>query len=95
MENNVQIKFKDLTREFIEDFISKMNNEEKRKLKQYIEDNPKNSSTALFTMVKSYIYNYYFRAQAIPNHKKNTFADVIDSLLNTDTEPVNDDEKTE
>lgn len=95
MENKNQIKFKDLTREFIEEFISKMSNDEKKKLKQYIEDNPKNSSTALFTMVKSYIYNYYFRAQSLPAHKKNTFADVIDSLLKCDEGQVNNNEKAE
>ena len=83
---NTQVKFNDLTREFVEDFISKMSKEDKKKLKQYIEDNPKNSSTALFTMVKSYIYNYYFRTQSLPAHKKNTFADVIDSLLDCDDE---------
>lgn len=81
MEENKQIKFNDLTREFVEDFISKMSKEDKKKLKQYIEDNPKNSSSALFTMVKSYIYNYYFRSKAIQHHKKDTFADIIDSLL--------------
>ena len=77
MENS-QIKFKDLTREFIEDFISKMSKEDKKRLKQYIENNPKNSASALFTTVKSYIYNYYFRAKAIPTTKKNTFADILD-----------------
>lgn len=85
MENKNQIKFKDLTREFIENFISKMNKEDKKKLKEYIEDNPKDSSSAFFSMVKSYIYNYYFRAKSIPQNKqKNTFADVIDSLLEDD-----------
>lgn len=91
MENQ-QIKFKDLTREFLEDFISKMSKEDKKKLRQYIEDNPKNSSSALFTTVKSYIYNYYFRAKALPVAKKNTFADVIDSLLKYDDEENSDDE---
>lgn len=95
METNKTIKFNDLTREFVEEFISKMSNDDKKKLKQYIEDNPKNSSTALFTMVKSYIYNYYFRAQSLPAHKKNTFADVIDSLLECDEEQVNNNEKAE
>lgn len=88
MENNTQIKFKDLTREFVEDFISKMPKEDKRKLKQFIEDNPKQSSSALFTSVKSYIYNLYFRTKPSQMNKRNTFADIIDSLL----EDVADDE---
>ena len=46
-------------------------------------------------MVKSYIYNYYFRAQSLPAHKKNTFADVIDSLLKCDEGQVNNNEKAE
>lgn len=78
-----QIKFKDLTRDFIEDFISKMPKEDKEKLKQYIKDNPRQNSSALFTSVKSYIYNMYFRT--IPtNNKSNNFADVLDTLLNTE-----------
>ena len=84
MEEKQQIKFKDLTRDYIEDFISKMSKEDKKKLKEYIEDNPKESSSAFFTMVKSYIYNYYFRAKTAPTTKKSTFADTIDSLLQDD-----------
>lgn len=79
--NTTQIKFKDLTRDFLEDFISKMNKEDKKKLKEYIEDNPKDSSSAFFSMVKSYIYNYYFRAKPAQQAKKNNFVDVIDNLL--------------
>ena len=90
MEENKQVKFKDLTRDFIEDFISKMSKEDKKRLKEYIEDNPKESSSAFFSMVKSYIYNYYFRAKTTPSNKqKGTFADVIDSLLEDDDKNEN------
>ena len=83
MENNQQqIKFNDLTRDFLEEFIAKLPKEDKIKLKEYIQDHPCNSSSALFTMVKSYIYNYYFRANSLQNkQKKDTFANVLDSLL--------------
>lgn len=84
--NNTQIKFKDLTREFVEEFISKMSKEDKKKLKEFIANNPKASSSALFTSVKSYIYNLYFRVKPTIN-KRNTFADVVNSLL----EDVDDD----
>lgn len=86
MEQQTQpMKFNDLTKEFLEDFISKMSKEEKTKLKQYIEDHPKNSSSALFVMVKSYIYNYYFRT-APSNNKRDIFANTLEKLLNDDTE---------
>lgn len=76
-----KMKFNQLTREFVEDFISKMNKEDKQKLKEFIEDNPKETSGALFTMVKSYIYNHYFRSPNLAKNKKDTFADVVFSLL--------------
>lgn len=85
MEENKQIKFKDLTRDFLEEFISKMTPEDKKQLKEFIEDNPKESSSALFTMVKSYIYNHYFRTVSTLNKsKKGTFADALESLLKDD-----------
>lgn len=81
MEQQKQpMKFNDLTKEFLEDFISKMSKEDKLKLKNYIEDHPRNSSSALFVMVKSYIYNYYFRS--IPSKQTGTFADTLEFLLN-------------
>lgn len=91
MEPNTQIKFKDLTREFVEEFISKMSKEDKKRLKNFIEDNPKSSSSALFTSVKSYIYNIYFRPKPAAVNKHNTFADVIDSLL-ADVDESNENE---
>ena len=91
MEENKQIKFKDLTRDFLEEFISKMEPEDKKQLKEFIEDNPKQSSSALFTMVKSYIYNRYFRTVSTLNkNKKGTFADTLEFLLQDD-----DDDKNE
>ena len=57
-----------------------MDKEEKQKLKEFIEDNPKENSSAMFVMVKSYIYNHFFRSIPVKN-KKGTFMDTINSLL--------------
>ena len=80
------IKFNDLTRDFIEDFIPKLPKEDKKRLREYIEAHPRDSSSSMFAMVKSYIYNNYFRAKpaAETKAKAGTFADTIDFLLALD-----------
>jgi len=85
MENQ-QLKFNDLTREVIEEFISKMSKEDKKKLKDYVETHPRDSSSSMFAMVKSYIYNNYFRAKPTPETKTRgtTFADALEFLLSED-----------
>lgn len=81
-----QLKFNDLTREVVEEFISKMSKEEKQQLRAYIEAHPRDSSSAMFAMVKSYIYNNYFRAKPVPETRSrgNTFADALETLLMDD-----------
>lgn len=80
------IKFNDITRDFLEDFIPKLPHEDKIKLKEYIANNPRNTSSATFTLVKSYIYNTYFRQTPNPEKKKTNFSDILDSLLLDDEE---------
>lgn len=81
-----QIKFNDITREFLEEFIPKLSKEDKKKMKTYIEAHPRDSSSSMFAMVKSYVYNTYFRAKPISESKGHgsTFADTIDFLLMDD-----------
>ena len=86
-----QVKFNDITRDFLEDFIAKLPKEDKEKLKEYIEDNPRSSTSAVFTLVKSYVYNTYFKTTPTVERKKTTFAETLDSLLADD----DDDENTE
>lgn len=89
MENNQQqLKFNDLTREVVEDFISKMSKEDKKNLREYVEAHPRDSSSSMFAMVKSYIYNKYFRAKPVQENKTrgNTFADALEFLLSDDEE---------
>lgn len=85
-----QIKFNDINREFIEDFIRKLPKEDKEKLREYAEQHPRESSSAMFTMVKSYIYNTYFKRMPVPEKRARStnFSDVFESLLDDD----NDDE---
>lgn len=80
-----QLKFNDLTREVIEDFISKMSKEDKKKLRDYVETHPRDSASSMFAMVKSYIYNNYFRVKPVQETKTHgTFADALEFLLAED-----------
>lgn len=81
-----QKKFNDLTREFLEEFISKLPKADKKNLKEYIQNHPRNSSSSMFAMVKSYIYNNYFRATPAKDgkNKAGTFAETLDILLMDD-----------
>lgn len=84
MDSPSEMKFNDLTRDFIEDFISKLPTEDKKKLKEYIEANPRDNSSKLFMVVKSYIYNTYFKKQAIPEKRRELFSDSLKMLLSED-----------
>lgn len=78
-----EMRFNDLTRDFIEDFIKKLPREDKLKLKEYVEANPRDSSSKTFIVVKSYIYNTYFKKQPIVE-KKSLFTDTLAELLDVD-----------
>ena len=81
-----QVKFNDITREYLEGFIAKLPKEDKKRLKEYIEAHPRDSSSSMFCMVKSYVYNTYFRAKPVQGTKSRdtTFADTISMLLDDD-----------
>ena len=81
-------KFNDLTRDFLEDFISKLPKADKKNLKEYIQNHPRDSSSSMFAMVKSYIYNNYFRSNPIKEgkNKAGTFAETLDMLLMDDND---------
>jgi len=84
--DTTNIKFNDLTRDFLEDFIAKLPKEDKIKLKEYIAQNPRDNSSKTFTVVKSYIYNTYFKKKPIEEKKKNLFSEALEELLNFDEE---------
>lgn len=85
-----QKKFNDITRDFLEEFIPKLPKEDRMKLKEYIKNNPRSTSSSTFTLVKSYIYNTYFRTTPQKDRKKTNFSDILDDLLDSD-----DDEEDE
>lgn len=78
------IKFNDLTRDFIEEFIAKLPKEDKLKLKEYVEANPRENSSKTFSVVKSYIYRTYFKKEPVAEKKKVLFSDTLNDLLNMD-----------
>lgn len=84
-----EISFNSITREFVEDFIAKMNKEEKQKLKEFIAANPRDTSTKLFTIVKSYIYRTYIKKEPIQPKQKPLFSDTLNSLLEDTDEEEN------
>lgn len=81
-----EMRFNDLTRDFIEDFIAKLPREDKLKLKAYVEANPRDTSSKTFMVVKSYIYNTYFKKAPIQEKHKLTFSDALSNLLNLEEE---------
>ena len=89
-----QMKFNDLTRDFLEDFIAKLPKEDKEKLKEYVKLHPRASSSSMFTSVKSYIYNTYFRTTPQKERKPTTFADMLDILLQDDDDDNDEDDDT-
>lgn len=76
-----EISFNNITREFVEDFIAKMSEEEKQKLKEFIAANPRDTSAKLFTIVKSYIYRTYIKKESVQPKQKTLFSDTLNSLL--------------
>ena len=79
-----QVKFNDITRDFLEDFIAKLPKEDKQKIKEYVMNNPRSSSSSMFTLVKSYVYNTYFRTTPAADRKKTTFMETLGTLLADD-----------
>ena len=82
--NMEEMRFNDLTRDFIEEFISKLSKEDKKKLKEYVEANPRDTSSKMFMVVKSYIYNTYFKKAPLPEKRKSLFSDTLKDLLEDD-----------
>lgn len=76
-----EMRFNDLTRDFIEDFITKLSREEKLKLKAYVKANPRDTSSKTFMVVKSYIYNTYFKKESTLEKRKTSFSEALNDLL--------------
>ena len=73
----------DLKREVLEEFITELPDEDKEKLRQFLKEHPAKNAAAVFSSVRSYIYNTYFRKTPIKEKKIITFADTLQTLLDT------------
>ncbi len=76
----------DLKRDVLEEFIATLPKEDKENLKKFIEDHPQKNAAGVFTVVRAYVFNTYFRTTPIREKRSVTFADTLTSLLNTDEE---------
>ena len=81
MENKEIKNINDLNREFLEDYIAKLPKEEKDKMRQCLEEHPQKNAAGVFTVIRSYVFNTYFRTSPTPERKRSTFAETLDSLL--------------
>ncbi len=72
----------DLKRDVLEEFIATLPREDKENLKKFIEEHPQKNAAGVFTVVRAYIFNTYFRTTPIREKRTTTFADTLTSLLN-------------
>lgn len=80
----------DLKRDVLEEFIKTLPKEDKENLRKFLEEHPQKNAAGIFTVVRAYIFNTYFRKTPIRDRKAATFASVLDNLLQED-----DDENME
>lgn len=80
----------DLKRDVLEEFIKTLPKEDKENLRKFLEEHPQKNAAGIFTVVRAYIFNTYFRKTPIRDRKAATFASVLDNLLQED-----DDENVE
>ncbi len=76
----------DLKRDVLEKFIADLPKEEKDKLKEYLDKHPQKNAAGVFTTVRSYIFNTYFRTTPPPEKNRATFADILNDILNNDND---------
>lgn len=82
----------DLKRDVLEEFIKTLPKEDKENLRKFLEEHPQKNAAGIFTVVRAYIFNTYFRKTPIRDRKAATFASVLDNLLQDDEdENVEDD----
>ena len=74
----------DLKRDVLEEFIKTLPKEDKGNLRAFLEEHPQKNAAGIFTVVRAYIFNTYFRKTPIRDKKAATFASVLDNLLQDD-----------
>lgn len=74
----------DLKRDVLEQFIAELPKEDKQDLRAFLKEHPQKNASGVFTVVRAYIFNTYFRKTPIREKKSTTFADTLNDLLKDD-----------
>lgn len=80
----------DLKRDVLEDFIKSLPNEDKINLKKFVQERRPTNAAGVFTTVRAYIFNTYFRKTPIKEKRNTSFAETLDSLLELNEEDSNE-----
>lgn len=72
----------DLKRDVLEEFIANLPKEDKENLRNFIKNHPQKNAAGVFTVVRAYIFNTYFRKTPVKERKTVTFAETLNELLN-------------
>ena len=83
--NNIK-KVSDLNRERLEAFIKTLPKEDKENLRNFTKEHPQTNAAGIFSSVRAYIFNTYFREAPVISKKTTSFAETLDILLNTEEE---------
>ena len=75
----------DLKRDVLEEFISTLPKEDKENIKAFLKEHPQKNAAGVFTTVRAYVFNTYFKTTPVRDKHSITFAEVLGDLLNTDT----------
>ena len=71
----------DLKRDVLEEFIKELPDEDKINLKKFLNDHPQSNAAGIFTTVRAYIFNTYFKTSPKKEKKSNTFAETLLTIL--------------
>ena len=71
----------DLKRDVLEEFIASLPKEDKDNLRKFLKEHPQKNAAGVFTVVRAYVFNTYFRKTPVREKRSVTFADTLDELL--------------
>lgn len=87
MNNYDNIKsINDLKRDILEHFIAELPTQDKQNLQTFLNNHPQKNAAGIFTAVRAYIFNTYFRTNQSKQKSSTTFAEVLNNLLNINEE---------
>lgn len=83
MENKYNINsINDLKRDVLEKIIAEMPDQDKEELREYLSTRAGLNAAGIFTTVRGYVFNKYFRTTPVRDRKQATFAETLNGLLN-------------